>query len=141
MSDGQQPGAKHTPGGWHLRVLADDPDMWAITADFCESPLALVPRWKDEAGADSPEALANLLLIKAAPRLLAALRLLLDRTPAFLTTASTYADARAESEAVIGDIIGPPYRSLEEKPLPSPSEITRDRSASTERSHQHGRDR
>jgi len=66
---------EHTPGPWHYEVSLNCPDVWEITADFCESPIAEVPRWQDEEGNDSEEAAANVRLIAAAPAILKALRL------------------------------------------------------------------
>jgi hypothetical protein len=70
---------EHTPGPWHYDVSENCPDVWEITADFCESPLAEVPRWQDEHGHDNLEAEANACLIAAAPKLLAACRMIVDR--------------------------------------------------------------
>ena len=66
---------RHSPAPWRYRVSENCPDVWEITADFCESPIAEVPRWQDEDGNDSEEAEANACLIIAAPAMLAALRL------------------------------------------------------------------
>jgi hypothetical protein len=71
--------SKQTPGEWHVQESPFDPDVWEIRAAFAESPLAEVPRWKDEDGRDSEEALANLRLMAAAPRLLAASRMVIER--------------------------------------------------------------
>ncbi len=59
----------HSPAPWHYRVSDHDPDCWEILAPFCESPIAEVPRWRDETGSDSLEAEANVILIAAAPRM------------------------------------------------------------------------
>ena len=59
----------HSPAPWHYDVSAHCPDVWEIHAEFCESPIAEVPRWQDEDGTDSREAIANAVLMTAAPRL------------------------------------------------------------------------
>lgn len=81
MAAGPQPAtaALHSPGHWHYEVSANCPSVWEITSEFCESPLAEVPRWPDEDGNDSPEAEANACLMTAAPRLYAACRMVVDR--------------------------------------------------------------
>jgi hypothetical protein len=70
---------QHSPAPWHYRVSTNCPDVWEITAPFCESPLAEVPRWQDEDGNDSKEAEANATLMTIAPALLAALESLADQ--------------------------------------------------------------
>jgi hypothetical protein len=67
--------AKHSPAPWSYRVSENCPDVWEIIADFCESPIAEVPRWQDEDGSDSEEAEANAAIMTAAPVLLEALLL------------------------------------------------------------------
>ena len=66
---------KHSPAPWNYRVSENCPDVWEIVADFCESPIAEVPRWQDEDGSDSEEAEANAAITTTAPELLAALLL------------------------------------------------------------------
>jgi hypothetical protein len=69
----------HSEGPWYYRESDFDPHVWEVMADWCESPVAEVPRWKDEDGNDSEEAKANRSLIAAAPALLAACRLVVER--------------------------------------------------------------
>ena len=59
----------HSPAPWNYRVSDDDPDSWEVLAPFCESPIAEVPRWREETGVDCLEAEANVMLIAAAPRM------------------------------------------------------------------------
>jgi hypothetical protein len=70
---------EHSPGPWHRRESKFDSSVWEIIADYCESPLAEVPRWEDEEGNDSEEARANLAVMTAAPDLLAACRMVVSR--------------------------------------------------------------
>jgi hypothetical protein len=70
---------KHSPAPWSYRVSENCPDVWEIIADFCEFPIAEVPRQQDEDGNDSEEAEANACLMTAAPALLAACRMVVDR--------------------------------------------------------------
>jgi hypothetical protein len=67
--------AKHSPAPWSYRVSENCPDVWEIIADFCEFPIAEVPRQQDEDGKDSEEAKANACLMTAAPTMLEALLL------------------------------------------------------------------
>jgi hypothetical protein len=62
---------KHSPAPWSYRISANCPDVWEVQADFCESPIAEIPRWLDEDGMESPEAEANAELIAAAPEVAA----------------------------------------------------------------------
>ncbi len=64
-----------SPAPWNYRVSQNCPDVWEIVADYCESPIAEVPRWQDADGNDSEEAEANAALMTAAPAMLEALRL------------------------------------------------------------------
>jgi hypothetical protein len=77
-----------TPRPWDYRVSENCPDVWEINADFCESPLAEVPRWQEEDGDDSLEAEANAALMTAAPLLYETLdyaaQMLADFKPDFL---------------------------------------------------------
>lgn len=63
----QPAAASHTPGPWHYEVSVNCPDVWEITADFCESSIAEIPRWQDDDSNDSQEAEANARLFTAAP--------------------------------------------------------------------------
>jgi hypothetical protein len=91
----------HTPDPWTYRESVFDPAIWEITAEFCESPLAEVPRWQDEDGNDSEEAKANLVLMTAAPALLAACRMVVDRWERgdLAEAARACGDAIAQAEA------------------------------------------
>lgn len=73
----------HSPAPWHYDVSTNCPDVWEIRADFCESPIAEVPRWQDEDGVDSREAEANAALMTAAPRLYEALCLVAEMLGSF----------------------------------------------------------
>ena len=68
-----------TESHWTYRESEYDPNVWEIMADWCESPIAEVSRWLDEDDIESPDAKANLALIVASPRLLAACRLVVER--------------------------------------------------------------
>jgi hypothetical protein len=70
---------RYSPAPWHYRVSENCPDVWEIIADFCEFPIAEVPRQQDEDGNDSEEAEANACLMTAAPKLLAACQMVVDR--------------------------------------------------------------
>ena len=74
---------QHSPAPWNLRVSDHDPDLWEIHAPFCESQIAEVPRWRDEAGEESREAEANVILIAAAPRLYETLSYVADLLSSF----------------------------------------------------------
>lgn len=74
---------QHSPAPWNYLVSDIDSDLWEIHAPFCESPLAGVPRWKDEDGEASREAEANVILIAAAPRLYETLSYVADLLSSF----------------------------------------------------------
>ena len=72
----------HSPAPWFCRISVHDPEAWEIRAQFCDSPIAEVPRWRDD-GIDSPEAAANLALMTFAPRLFETLRFVAELLGSF----------------------------------------------------------
>lgn len=70
---------QHSSETWSHRESEYNPEVWEIMSDWCESPIAELPRWRDDDGSDNQEAWANLLLMTASPRLLAACRLVVAR--------------------------------------------------------------
>ena len=87
------------------------PDVWEIVAPWCESPIAEVPRWQDEDGNDSGEAEANICLMTAAPKLLAACCMVVERwergdlAEAARTCGSAIADAMTTSSPPVAAAI------------------------------------
>ncbi len=69
---------RYSPSPWRNAVSRTCPDVWEIRADFCESPIAEVPRWQDDDGTDSPEAIANVAILAAAPRMYETLAFVAD---------------------------------------------------------------